>query len=68
MTNEEGSGSPGGEIAGLAPKTVNEGPQTGPSKRIARHIPEYDKVVAGTLVAAENRLPTLRPRCPHFGA
>jgi hypothetical protein len=56
------------DIAGLAPEAVNEGPQTAPSKRIVRHIPEYDKVVAGTLVAAEIGLPTLRARCPHFGA
>ncbi len=56
------------DIAGLAPEEVNEGHETAPSKRIISHIPEYDKVVAGTLVAAEIGLLTLRARCPHFGA
>ena len=56
------------DIAGLAPEAVNEGPQTAPSKRIVRHIPEYDKIVAGNLVAVEIGLPTLRARCPHFDA
>ncbi|WP_083467665.1 DUF4276 family protein [Methylobacterium tarhaniae] len=56
------------EIADLAPEAVNDGAETAPSKRILRYIPEYSKVVAGTLVAMEIGLPTLRARCPHFGA
>ncbi len=56
------------DIAGLAPEAVNESPQAAPSKRIVHHIPEYDKVVAGTLVALEIGLPILRDRCPHFDA
>lgn len=56
------------DIAGLAPEAVNEGPETAPSKRIIRHIPEYDKVVAGVVVAMEIGLPTLRAHCPHFHA
>lgn len=56
------------DIGGLAPEAVNEGPQTAPSKRIIHHLPEYNKVVAGTLVAMEIGLPTLRACCPHFDA
>jgi hypothetical protein len=58
------------DVGLLAPEDVNEGRETAPSKRIIRHIPEYDgaKVVAGTLVAATIGLSTLRARCPHFDA
>lgn len=56
------------DIGDLAPEAVNEGPETAPSKRILRHLPEYAKVLAGTLVAMEIGLPTLRTRCPHFDA
>ncbi|KQP36596.1 DUF4276 family protein [Methylobacterium sp. Leaf100] len=56
------------DIGDLAPEAVNEGPETAPSKRILRHLPEYTKVLAGTLVAMEIGLPTLRARCPHFDA
>lgn len=49
-----------------SPELINEGSETAPSKRILRVIPEYDKVAAGTLVAAEIGLPLMRERCPHF--
>ena len=56
------------DISGLEPEEVNDGQFTAPSKRILHRIPDYDKVVAGTLVALEIGLATLRARCPHFGA
>ena len=56
------------DVAGLAPEAVDAGRRTAPSTRSVHYIPEYDKVVAGTLVAVEIGLPTLRARCPHFDA
>lgn len=58
------------EVGALAPEEVNHGRETAPSKRIIRHIPEYEgaKVVAGTLIAETIGLATLRARCPHFDA
>lgn len=58
------------DIGHLAPEDVNEGPHTAPSKRIIRHIPEYQglKTSAGPIIAAEIGLNELRARCPHFDA
>lgn len=49
------------------PEYVNDGPDTAPSKRIKEHIPNYDKVFAGSLTAMDIGLPRMREQCPHFG-
>ena len=54
------------EIAGCAPEDINDSPKTAPSKRILRHIPNYDKVVVGSLAVMEIGLDGIRSRCPHF--
>ena len=48
------------------PELIDDGPETAPSKRILREIPEYDKATAGVSVAAYIGLPTLRKNCRHF--
>jgi len=48
------------------PELIDDGPETAPSKRILREIPEYDKATAGVSVAAHIGLPTLRKKCRHF--
>jgi len=48
------------------PELINDGPETAPSKRNLREIPEYDKATAGVSVAAHIGLPTLRKKCRHF--
>lgn len=45
---------------------INDKPQTAPSKRIIKEIPEYNKVVAGTIVAHNIGLHTIRAKCQHF--
>lgn len=49
-----------------SPELINEGSDTAPSKRILREVPIYDKVTAGSVVAIELTLPTIRAVCPHF--
>lgn len=49
------------------PELINDHPETAPSKRIIKEIPEYAKVKSGALVAGEIGLPVLRERCRHFG-
>ncbi|MEO5376473.1 MAG: DUF4276 family protein [Magnetococcus sp. DMHC-6] len=48
------------------PELINDHPQTAPSKRILKEIPEYDKVTAGVSVVGRIGLPTLREKCRHF--
>lgn len=50
-----------------SPELIDD--QDGPSKRIAKEIPEYEyrKASAGPIVVAHIGLPTLRSRCTHFG-
>ena len=45
---------------------INDGPETAPSKRILKEIPEYDKVTAGVSVINKIGLPLLRQKCSHF--
>lgn len=45
---------------------VDEGPDTAPSKRIARHVTGYLKATDGPTITAEIGLPALRTACPHF--
>lgn len=48
------------------PENVND--TEPPSKRIARSLPAYSKVLATTLMASFSSLPLLREGCPHFNA
>ena len=50
----------------LNPELINDGPETAPSKRILKEIPEYDKASAGVSVTSKIGLPQLRNRCRHF--
>lgn len=54
------------DIAGLEPEAVNEGPETAPSKRLKRFVPEYRKTLHGPLVLEAIGLPRLRAACPRF--
>lgn len=48
------------------PELINDGPDTAPSKRILKEIPEYDKVSSGVSVAEHIGLEHLRAKCTHF--
>lgn len=54
------------EIGGVAPEDINDGATTAPSKRLAAHIPGYDKVLHGQMITDSVGLATLRNRCPGF--
>jgi hypothetical protein len=49
-----------------SPELINEGETTAPSKRILREVPIYEKVLAGSLVAIDLGLPSIRSSCLHF--
>jgi hypothetical protein len=48
---------------------INTGPETAPSKRIIKLIPEYEgnKVTVGAALAGIDGIATLKQRCRHFG-
>ncbi|WP_279060156.1 DUF4276 family protein [Bilophila wadsworthia] len=48
------------------PELINNSPETAPSKRILKEIPEYDKATAGPAVTEKIGIPKLRERCRHF--
>ncbi len=48
------------------PELINDGPETAPSKRILREIPEYDKVSAGSRITEKIGMQTLKGKCRHF--
>ena len=50
------------------PEDINDSPETAPSKRIKKVIPQYQKVVHGPLLAEEIGLDTIRAECPRFDA
>ena len=50
------------------PEDVNDNPATAPSKRIAGAMPEYRKVVHGSLIAGETGLDAIRRECRRFNA
>ena len=50
----------------LNPELINDHPETAPSKRILKEIPEYYKVTAGVSVVSKIGLPLLRLKCSHF--
>lgn len=49
------------------PEEINDSPITAPSKRVIELMPEYEKVLFGTLAALEIGLDKIRQACPHFG-
>ena len=53
-------------VADKNPELINDTPETAPSKRILKEIPEYDKVTAGVAVAEKIGLQPLRAKCKHF--
>jgi hypothetical protein len=53
--------------AKLTPEDINDSPQTAPSKCILQLMPEYNKVVQGTLIANDIGLDQIRAKCAHFG-
>ena len=56
------------DINGMNPEEINESPQTAPSKRIIKHLPDYagQKAQVGPMVAQDIGLNLLRQKCPHF--
>jgi hypothetical protein len=57
-------------IGNTNPEEINESPQTAPSKRIIRFLPDYEgqKAQVGPLVAEDIGITQLRKKCPHFDA
>lgn len=58
------------DIGSTNPEEINESPQTAPSKRIIKYLPDYEgqKAQVGPLVAEDIGMTKLRERCPHFNA
>jgi hypothetical protein len=56
------------EIGDTNPEEINESPQTAPSKRIIKYLPDYagQKAQVGPLVDEDIGMTTLRSKCPHF--
>jgi hypothetical protein len=50
------------------PESINDGPQTAPSKRIIAHFPDYGKAksVFGPQLAEQIGLQVIRSKCSHF--
>ncbi len=51
-----------------SPEDINDSPHTAPSKRIVKHMPNYDKPLHASLIAYEIGLDAMRVACPHFAA
>lgn len=52
------------------PESINDGPQSAPSKRIIAELPDYEqaKAIEGPQVAELIGLKVIRSKCPHFAA
>lgn len=48
------------------PEEINDSPQTAPSKRLIELIPDYQKVIFGTVAALEIGIDKMRQECPNF--
>ena len=48
------------------PEDINDNSETAPSKRIVKVIPQYEKVLYGSLIAMEIGLDTICVECPRF--
>lgn len=64
----EGVGRLRRELGGQPPEDVNDGVETHPSKRLARHVPGYGKVADGVAVIERAGLGKIRAACPRFDA
>ncbi len=49
-----------------SPEDINDSPETHPSKRVQRLMPQYEKPLYGNLAALEVGLAAIRNECPHF--
>lgn len=56
------------ELGAAGPEDVNDGEKTAPSKRLAHHVPGYDKSFHGPFAIAVAGLPHVREKCPRFNA
>jgi hypothetical protein len=56
------------DIGNMEPEKINDSQHTAPSKRIIKHLPNYEgqKAQVGPLVAEDIGLGRLRKECPHF--
>lgn len=50
------------------PEDINSSPETAPSKRLMKIIPNYDKVLLGNVLALEVGIECIMSRCPRFAA
>jgi hypothetical protein len=50
------------------PERIDEGPETAPSKRLAKIVPRYSKPLHGPMAVAAVGLQGVRARCQHFDA
>jgi hypothetical protein len=48
------------------PEMINDRPQSAPSKRLERLIPNYRKPLYGGMIALENGFPSIMDKCPRF--
>lgn len=48
------------------PELINDSPETAPSKRILKLIPEYDKVSVGSSIVGKIGIDFLKKTCKHF--
>jgi len=51
-----------------SPESINDCPQTAPSKRISKKVVGYQKPIYGSLAAMEIGLPSMRQECAGFDA
>jgi hypothetical protein len=51
-----------------SPESINDSPQTAPSKRISKKVVGYQKPIYGSLAAMEIGLPSMRQECAGFDA
>jgi hypothetical protein len=51
-----------------SPEEINDNPETAPSKRLIQLIPEYRKVLHGSLIIGRIGLDRIRAECSHFDA
>lgn len=48
------------------PEHINNSPETAPSKRLSALIPNYAKIINGTLLSANMGIDIIMRECPHF--
>jgi hypothetical protein len=53
-------------VGNTNPELINDNPETAPSKRIIREIPEYDKLSGGISILDKIGLHAIRSKCRHF--